>query len=131
MPPPKTLGGRRRVVRIALILMVLAVAMGFFLSKIDTNQYSISPGGAEPVTSLITIDGKKGPAMPGKILLTDVYLTPLSWLTWLPAKLDPNVEMIPAEALVEPGVPPEQLDAQGYLQMAQSKDAARAAALTR
>jgi len=116
---------------VALIVLVVLVTAGFIASRIDTGKFAISPGGAQPVAPLITIDGHTGKAVGGKIMLTDVLLTPLSWLTYLPAKLDSSNDIVPASALVPSGVSVSELDAQGYLEMDQSKYAAKTAALTR
>jgi len=131
MPPAKPLGGPRKVVRIALVVLVVFVLLGFFASKINLNSFAISPGGAQPVAPLIKIDGKSSPPSKGKILLTDVLLTQITALNWIQYKLDSSSQIIPADALVQPGVSPSQLDAQGYLEMAQSKTSAKVAALRR
>ena len=114
--------------RAALVVLVVLVAIGFILSRVSANEYEITPGGAQPVAPIISIEGHSAPKTNGQILLTDVYLTQL---TWLPAKLDSDAQIVPASALVDPGVSISELNAQGYLQMAQAKDAAKYAALTR
>ncbi len=131
MPSAKPHGGARTTVRVALVALVVLVAIGFVLSRISADAYEISPGGANPVAPIISIDGHTAPKSNGQILLTDVYLTSLNWLTWIGAKLDSNSQVVPAAALVDPGVSISELDAQGYLEMAQAKDSARVAALTR
>jgi PDZ domain-containing protein len=131
MPPPKDLSSARRTVRLALVTLVVVILAGFVASRIDLHEYSMTPGGAQPVGPLISIDGVKAPKGGGHILLTDVLLTPLSLLTWLPAHLGTATEIIPEDALVPSGQDPADLDAQGYLDMEQSKDAARTAALRR
>jgi Lon-like protease len=117
-------------VRISLVSMVIVVFLGFVASRISTNDFAISPGGAQPVAPLITIQGHSSTST-GKILLTDVYLTPLSWLTYLPASLSSTTDIVSQDALVDPGVSISELDAQGYLQMDQAKQSAKVAALTR
>ena len=114
-----------------LIAVVVVVFLGFIASRISTNDYSITPGGAEPVAPLITINGQPGTTKQGTIFLTDVYLTPLTWLTYLPAWFSSSTDIISQNDLVEPGVSISELDAQGYLQMAQAKQQAEYAALTR
>ena len=131
MPPPKHLGSARRTVRIALVALVVVVILGFVASRVDLHEYAMSPGGAQPVGPLISIDGAKPAKTDGHILLTDVLLTPVNLLTWLPAHFDSSTQIIPEDALVPSGQDPADLDAQGYLDMAQSKDAARIAALRR
>ena len=64
-------------------------------------------------------------------MLTDVSLSPVTWLNYLWFKTNSNAEFVPASALVPSGVPVSQLNAQGYLEMAQSKEAAKVAALRR
>lgn len=128
----RAIGRSRRTVRVALVGLVVVVLLGVGADRISLSEYSMAPGGAEPVGPLITVDGqqaKKGGS--GRILLTDVLLTQLSLLTWLPAHLGKATEIVPESALVSPGQDPADLDAQGYLDMAQSKDDARAAALER
>ena len=117
--------------RAALVVLVLLVAIGFVLSRVSANEYEITPGGAQPVAPIISIDGHSAPKSNGEILLTDVYLTQLNWLTWLPAKLDSSAQIVPASALVDPGVSISELNDQGYLEMQQAKEAAKYAALTR
>ena len=81
---------------------------------------------------LISIQGQQQTKGSGKIMLTDVLLTPVDNLAkYLWFKADSNADIIPQSALVSPGVSPSELTAQGYLEMAQSKLSAEAAALTR
>jgi Lon-like protease len=120
----------RRVVRVALVSLVIVVFLGFVASRISTNDFAITPGGAQPVAPLITIQGKSSTSA-GKILLTDVYLTPLSLLTYLPAWFSNTTDIVSQDALVDPGVSISELDAQGYLEMEQAKQSAKVAALTR
>ena len=131
MPPPKPLGNARRTVRIALVVLVALVIVGFGASKIDVHEYAMTPGGAQAVGPLISIDGERGTSKSGSILLTDVLLTPLNLLTWLPAHLGTASEILPESALIPQGQSPADFDAQGYLDMAQSKEAAKTAALRR
>ena len=104
MPPSKPPRRRHWIVRGALVAIFLVVACGFGASQVSTGDYSVTPGGAEPVAPLITIDGKQGTNNSGHILLTDVYLTPLSWLTYLPAWFNSDAEIVSGDALVTPGV---------------------------
>ena len=103
------------------------------LSRISANEYAITPGGAQNVAPLISINGTSGSTSvhSGSLLLTDVSLSPVTWLNYLWFKATADAEFVPAKALVPAGVPVSQLDAQGFLEMAQSKDAAKVAALER
>ena len=117
--------------RSALLALIFIVVLGFAANLIHLSEYAMTPGGAQPVGPLISIDGAKPTSSGGRILLTDVLLTPLTALTWIPAQFDSATEILPEDALVPAGQSPEDLDARGYLDMAQSKDAARTAALRR
>ena len=130
MPPIERPKRRYKVGKIIALVVGALVLLGLGASRISTNDFSITPGGAQPVGPLITIAGHTSNAQ-GQILLTDVYLTPLSWLTYIPAWLNSTTEIVSQDALVEPGVSVSELDAQGYLQMAQAKQNAQVAALTR
>ena len=114
------------------MVAVLVIGIGLFTaSRVSAGTYAISPGSAQPVAPLISIQGHKQVDGSGKIMLTDVLLTPVTWLNYLWFKFDSNNQFVPESALVPPGVSADQLSAQGYLEMAQSKDAARTAALRR
>ena len=131
MAPPAQ-RSRRRLIAIIIIVVVLvlgtAAAIG---SKINTGDYAITPGSAQSVAPLITVAGHPESPGSGKIMLTDVLLTQLNWTNYLVYKLNSDADIIPSSELVDPGVSPSQLDAQGYLEMAQSKAAAKTAALQR
>jgi PDZ domain-containing protein len=113
-----------------LIAVLVIGALMFTASRISTSDFAITPGDAEPVGPLITIAGHSSQGH-GAILLTDVYLTQLTWLTYLPAWLNSTTDIVPQDELVEPGISVSELDAQGYLEMAQAKQSAQVAALTR
>jgi PDZ domain-containing protein len=94
----------------------------------SSGEYSITPGDGTPVAPLIKIGGVATNAHPGKILFTDVYLTPLSqWQLFL-THFQSHVQVVPASALVDPGVSTSELNAQGYLEMSDAKQAAEVAA---
>lgn len=111
---------------VAVIVVGLVVA-----SRVQLNEYVITPGDARPVGPMITVPATRAHRSAGAVLLTDVYLTPLSALGWIRAQLDPNATVVPAEAVLGPATPASQLVTQGYLEMAQAHQAAKAAALTR
>jgi PDZ domain-containing protein len=131
MPPAPPSSRGRRIATVALIC-VLVVGIALFAgSKVSTGQYAITPGSAQPVAPLITVAGHPEVSGSGQIMLTDVLLSPVTWTNYLWFKLSSNTSFIPSSALVPPGVSPSQLDTQGYLEMAQSKEAAKTAALER
>ncbi len=111
--------------------MGLLVLVGLFLlgQYWSVPYYALTPGDARPVAPLISVTGLKTDTHRDTIMLTDVYLSSLNLWRWLTMHLQSHVEFVPASALVEPGVPTSQIEAQGYLEMADSKLAAEVAAL--
>lgn len=128
---PRSSRGRRIAHWLLGIFIVIALCAIVF-SRLSAGEYAITPGGAQDVAPLITINGHAAPKHQGSIMLTDVSLTPVTWLNWTWFHLmSSNASFVPASALVPSGVPVSQLNAQGFLEMAQSKTAAKAAALSR
>lgn len=95
----------------------------------STDEYAITPGNATPVAPLVTVKGLATNPSPDRIMLVDVYLQPLSELQFLWMHFQSHVQFVTASQLLEPGIPSSQLDAQGYLQMSDSQEAAEVAAL--
>ncbi len=107
--------------------MVLGVVVG--LRAWTVPYYAMTPGDATAVGPLIEVKGLATDHHRDKILLTDVYLQQLSAWQWLTMHFQSHVEFLSASQLVEPGVPADELGAQGFLEMAGSKQAAEVAAL--
>lgn len=114
------------------LLVVLAVAVACAVAdRVDLGYYVITPGVAQPVAPLVKVPPAREHTLDGAVFLTDVYITRVTALSYLFDKIRPNAQMVPAAAVLGPATPPSQLVTQGYLEMAQSQDAARAAALSR
>jgi PDZ domain-containing protein len=112
-----------------LVVAVLLVAGAFSLTY-KLNLYSITPGLSQPVGPLITVSGQRHDIPRRTILLTDVYLTQLTVWGWLGYEFNHSHEQIVSGSdLVDPGVSQSELQAQGYLEMADAKDYARAAGM--
>ena len=110
---------------VALAVILLAILA---LEAHSSGEYSITPGDGTPVAPLVKISGVATNPHPGKFLLTDVYLTPLSeWQLFL-THFQSHVQVVPASELVEPGVSTAELNAQGFLEMSDAKQAAEVAA---
>lgn len=113
---------------------MLAVVVGAFVwaYNYQLNVYALTPGYAQPVGPLITVHDHVHATGRRTIFLTDVYLSQLSVLQWVKAELDPSQEeqVVNGSELVDPGVPTSELDAQGYLEMYDSQNAAKDAAMT-
>lgn len=111
---------------VAAVIAVFLVVAG----HITLNSYVLEPGQAEPVAPLIKVPPSRAHAVHGGVLLTDVSVAPVTLLDWLPDHLSSDNDIVPTVALTGSStIPPSELDAQGYLEMAQAKAAATTAAL--
>jgi len=112
-------------------VLVVGIAVVVVAGRVNLNYYALTPGQAQSVDPLIKVPRALGHRVHGQVLLTDVFVTQLTLLTYLPNKWDSSADVVPAAELLGPDTPPDQLTAQGYLEMAQSQAYAKAAALTR
>jgi PDZ domain-containing protein len=132
-PPPGYVapaGKRRRWPIVLLSLVVLLGATSWVLSHWHVNYYAITPGDAQPVAPLIDVPAHLDHRLSGNILLTDVYVQPLTALGYLQERYFSSVaQVISSEDLLGPSTPADQFLAQGYLEMTQAQQAATAAAL--
>jgi Lon-like protease len=92
------------------------------------HEYALTPGNATPVAPLVKIQGVASQSHHGAIMLTDVDLQSLNGWQWAIMHFESHVQFIGADQLVTPGVPTNELEAQGYLEMSDSKQAAEVAA---
>lgn len=115
---------------VSSIVVALALA-AFVASRIDLPYYSVAPGTAQPVAPLIRVPPDRSHPIVGKLLLTDVLLARVNALTYLPDRWSGDTQLVPADEVLSPFTPPDQLITQGYLQMAASQSAAATAALRR
>ncbi len=127
-PPPMR---RRRWPFVLASVAALLVAATLVLGRWNVDYYALSPGDASPVTSFITVPSKLDHPLSGNILLTDVFVKPLTALTYLQERyLSSDSQVVPSAALLGPSTPPDQLAPQGFLEMSQAQSQAKAAALT-
>ncbi len=124
--------GKRRSKKVSIFVVILIVVLAAVVisSHIQLNYYSITPGDAQPVGPLITVPAKDSHKIRGKVLLTDVFVSQLTVLQMIPTLLSSNAQVVSGAELLGPYTPPDQLSAQGYVEMAQSQAAAKAAALS-
>lgn len=111
-----------------LLVLILALATITALRAWTIPEYALTPGSATPVAPLVKIVGVATDTHNDEIMFTDVYLQQLSVWQWLTMHLEQHVQFVPASDLVEPGIPLDELSAQGYLEMSDSKLAAEVAA---
>lgn len=130
-PAPPVSPRRRRVLRALLAAVALVVVAAAIASRINVDYYALSPGDAAPVGPLIKVPASHSHRAHGAILLTDVFVQQLTALTYVLDTFSGNDQIVPTAALTGGGIPASELTAQGYLEMAQAKAAAKAAALRR
>lgn len=111
---------------IASVAVVSALIVG--LQTWNTSEYALTPGEATPVAPLVKIHGVATNPHLDKIMLTDVYLQSLTAWQWLTMHFQSHVQFIPASELVPPGISNNELDAQGFLEMRDAKQAAEVSA---
>ena len=105
-----------------MLLAGVLVVAGIFSLTYKLNLYSITPGVSQPVGPLITVSGQRHDIPRRTILLTDVYLTQLTVWGWLGYEFHHSHEQIVSGSdLVDPGVSQSELEAQGYLEMAEPR----------
>ncbi|MGA2295244.1 MAG: PDZ domain-containing protein [Acidimicrobiales bacterium] len=111
--------------------MALVVVLGavVVLGKWQIQEYAITPGNATPVAPLVKIEGLKTDSHNDKIMLVDVYLSSMNAWQWIKFHFESHVQFVPANELVDPGIPDAELGPQGFQEMSDSKQAAEVAAL--
>lgn len=114
---------------VAVVAVVLIVAC-LVADRVDLDYYVLTPGKATPVNPLISVPSSRAHRVKGKVLLTDVYVSQVTALSYLYDELRSDAQVLPEVTVLGPATPPSELVSQGYLEMAQSQDAAKAAALT-
>jgi PDZ domain-containing protein len=80
------------------------------------------------VAPLVKINGVATNPHPDKIMLADVYLQSLTAWQWLTMHFQSHVQFVPASDLVDPGIPSDELGAQGFLEMRDAKQSAEVTA---
>lgn len=129
----------------ALFYAVAAAVVLVLLASVIPSPYAIErPGpvvdtlgtveGGGKGTPLLTISGEKTYPTSGTLNLLTVTLVgtpqkPNSWLSLLPALLDPNQELVPLEQIYPKGTTAEQRDEANAALMTSSQDLATVAAL--
>ena len=95
----------------------------------NTSEYALTPGDATSVAPLVKIHGLATDSHNDRILLTDVYLSSLTAWQWIVTHFQSHVQYVTSSQLVEPGIPTDELGAQGFLEMSDSQQSAEVAAL--
>jgi Lon-like protease len=108
----------------AVVVFVVILGLHFW----NLSEYAITPGNATPVGPLVKIHGVSSTTHQGAIMLADVDLQSLNAWTWLTLHFSSHVQFVSTDELVDPGVSTNELLAQGFLQMSDSKQAAEVTA---
>jgi len=111
---------------LATVAIISALVLG--LQSWNISEYALTPGDATPVAPLVKINGVTTNPHPDKIMLADVYLQSLTAWQWLTMHFQSHVQFVPASDLVNPGIPSDELGAQGFLEMRDAKQAAEVTA---
>jgi PDZ domain-containing protein len=119
----------RSYLRRPLVVVVAVIALIFGLSHWQLSTFVITPGNATNVPPLIKVDSLQTNKHPDQIMLVDVYLSQLNVWSWLLSQFQSHQEYVTIHELLQPGIPVNQLDAQGFLQMQDAKQAAEVSAL--
>ena len=94
------------------------------------NEYALTPGDATSVQQLVSIKGLPVDASHDKIMLTDVYLQRLTAWQYITMRFQRHVTFLSGDQLLEPGISANELVAQGFLEMNDSKQNAEVAAFS-
>jgi PDZ domain-containing protein len=97
-------------------------------NHIDLGYYAIQPGSAQSVQTYITVPPSKAHPVSHPVLLTDVREARVTALSYLYFKLAPDTSLYSVPS-VTGGTAPDELDAQGALEMSQAEQAAKTSAL--
>jgi PDZ domain-containing protein len=109
------------------VLGVLVVGV-VVASRVNLNLYAIQPGSAEPVQRFIVVPADRAHPVKDPVLLTDVREARVTALTYPFFLLDSNTALYSLPS-VTGGTAPDELDAQGALEMSQAEEAAKTSAL--
>ncbi|MHB1504849.1 MAG: S16 family serine protease [Acidimicrobiales bacterium] len=120
-------GHRRRwpVVLVAILAVVLALVIAS--SFITLPYYSLVPGDALPVSSLIKVPPGRAYRPHGHVLLTDVGVAPVLLVDLLPDLLSSDTALVSSSALIG-SAPASEFNAQGTVDMQESQLTAEVAA---
>jgi len=128
LPPPVGAPVRRRwPVVLGVLLAVILVAV-IVSAVVSAPYYELVPGQAMSVSELITVPPEHAHKPTGKVLLTDVGVNTMKYITFIPAWLDSNAEVVPSDQLTA-DLPVSEFDAQGTVDMSESQLTAEAVAL--
>lgn len=101
--------------------VMIGLGLAFAAGWVQLPYYSIGPGPAREVQTLIRLSGEREYPSEGKLIMTTVRFHSLSALGMLVAWLDPHQAVVSRETLYPPGETAEQETQRSFSQMDQSK----------
>jgi PDZ domain-containing protein len=129
LPPPRK---RRKLPWILGILGTILVIASIVASFIQLPYYTIAPGDALDVNSLVTVHGARQYPPKGSVMLLFVReRSQINAWRWIQASLDSEIDLVKSKQFAGPGVDPAEVDAEAVADMANSQDAAKYVALRR
>lgn len=125
-PSPRV---RRRHWPAVLVVVAVVVVVGVVIaSRVTLDYYAEIPGQAQPVSGLETVPADHAHRLSGTVLLTDVGVTSVTALQYLPDLWSTTTTLVPADDLTG-GLPVGEFDLQGTVDMEESQMTAEAVAL--
>jgi PDZ domain-containing protein len=124
-PPARS--RRLRWPLIALLVLVVAAAVA---SRVQLDEYAVTPGTAQSVQQFITVPQDRAHPVRHPVLLTDVEIARVTALSWAWFHLQSDAAFEPVVS-VTGGTAPGELVAQGNQEMSQAEADAKTAALRR
>jgi Lon-like protease len=112
----------------SFVLVVASLVASF----IQLPYYTIAPGDALNVNTLVTVHGARQYPPKGALMLLFVEeRSRINGWRWLQASLDSEIDLVKQQQLAGPGVDPAEIDAQAVADMTASQSAAKYVALER
>lgn len=130
LPSPRatTLRSRRHWPVILLAAGVVLVIAVVYCAATTAPYYELLPGQAQGVSGLITVPKGQSHPLSGRLLLTDVEVDTMKYLSFVPAWFDSDADVVPADELTG-DLPVSEFNAQGTVDMEESQQTAEAVAL--
>jgi PDZ domain-containing protein len=120
-----------RLFKLAGALLGLVLLAGVVLYLVPSNDYLLLPDTAHPVAPLVRVQGAHKPRGPGAIYFVDVFERRASMLESLFPWIHDGATLVPASAIVPPGVSDAQAQQADLREMTISQKVAAAVAFRR
>ena len=126
--PDNSAPARRRWPVVSLAVLVVIFVLVVVAGRTQTSYYVLVPGNAIAVSGLISVPEARAHPLDGRVLLTDVGVNQVNYLTLVPYWLDSDAELVKTSELTG-NLPASEFYAEGNVDMAESQMTAKAVAL--